>query len=220
MVACFDCSARFRTSCATTPKPLPCSPAFAASIEAFTASRFDCSARSLTVSMISPIACPCSLNRTMLSAMDSICSRLCFIACGCGICGRGSYLRGGSDNLLGGRRENADRLLHFSDNSLELLHHDGKSLSQDVLVGLGFNHDREIAVGNLFGHSCHLPKGIRHLCEGRGQDPDLISPAAGNHADRQVPGGDLLCRCGDFAERASDISGEEHADQTQKRERA
>src|SRR5882672_222656 len=44
LVACRDCSARLLTSCATTPKPLPCSPALAASMAALTASRFDCAA--------------------------------------------------------------------------------------------------------------------------------------------------------------------------------
>ena len=71
-VACFDCSARLFTSCATTTKPLPCSPAFAASIAALTASRFDCSARSFTDAMISPIDWLCSLSLTTLSAIDSI----------------------------------------------------------------------------------------------------------------------------------------------------
>lgn len=35
----FDCSASFRTSCATTAKPFPCSPALAALIEAFNADK-------------------------------------------------------------------------------------------------------------------------------------------------------------------------------------
>ena len=40
-VACFDCSASRRTSWATTLKPFPCSPARAASMAAFRASRLD-----------------------------------------------------------------------------------------------------------------------------------------------------------------------------------
>ena len=43
-VDCFDCSASLLTSEATTLKPLPISPALAASIEAFSARRLVCSA--------------------------------------------------------------------------------------------------------------------------------------------------------------------------------
>ncbi|MCY1540285.1 hypothetical protein D9M68_759150 [compost metagenome] len=76
-VACFDCSARALTSCATTEKPLPVSPALTASIEALTPSRLDCSARSPTEATISPIAWLCSPRRMMLSATACICSRIC-----------------------------------------------------------------------------------------------------------------------------------------------
>lgn len=44
VTACDDCSASVLTSSATTAKPLPCSPALAASIAAFKANRFVCSA--------------------------------------------------------------------------------------------------------------------------------------------------------------------------------
>ena len=44
VAAVLDCSASFRTSSATTANPFPCSPARAASIEAFKASKFVCSA--------------------------------------------------------------------------------------------------------------------------------------------------------------------------------
>ena len=70
-VACCDCSARLRTSAATTAKPFPCSPARAASTEAFSASMLDCAAISFTVAMISPICWVCSERARMFSAMDS-----------------------------------------------------------------------------------------------------------------------------------------------------
>ena len=51
-------------------KPLPSSPARAASTDAFNASIFDWSARLLTVAIISPICCVCSESTRMLSAIS------------------------------------------------------------------------------------------------------------------------------------------------------
>ena len=51
-----DCSASFRTSSATTAKPLPASPALAASMAAFKANRFVCSAIPEIASTIFPIS--------------------------------------------------------------------------------------------------------------------------------------------------------------------
>ncbi len=70
-VASRDCSANCRTSIATTAKPLPSSPARAASMLAFSASSFDCSAISFTVAMISPICCVRSDSARMFWAMLS-----------------------------------------------------------------------------------------------------------------------------------------------------
>jgi len=76
-----DCSARLLTSCARPQNPCPVRPPCSLRSRHFTASRFDCSARSLTVAMISPIAWLCSDSRTMLSAMDSICSWMRCMPC-------------------------------------------------------------------------------------------------------------------------------------------
>ena len=55
LVALVVLSANFLTSSATTAKPLPCSPALAASMAAFKARRFVWSAMSFITPMISPI---------------------------------------------------------------------------------------------------------------------------------------------------------------------
>ena len=55
-----------RTSSATTAKPRPCSPALAASIAAFKASRLVCSAMPLIVNKILLIFCECSLSSPMI----------------------------------------------------------------------------------------------------------------------------------------------------------
>jgi hypothetical protein len=68
---CTDRSASLRTSVATTAKPLPASPARAASIAAFSASRFVCAAISLISSRISPIFCARSPNDSARSAIAS-----------------------------------------------------------------------------------------------------------------------------------------------------
>ena len=71
-VECTDRSASLRTSAATTAKPLPASPARAASIAAFSASRFVCPAMSLISSRISPICCACLPSDSARAVMASI----------------------------------------------------------------------------------------------------------------------------------------------------
>ena len=52
LVACFESSASFLISAATTANPFPCSPALAASTAAFNASMFVCSAMSSTTPIV------------------------------------------------------------------------------------------------------------------------------------------------------------------------
>ena len=63
----WDSSASLRTSSATTAKPLPCSPARAASMAAFRASRLVCSAIEPIVSTIVPISADLASSARMTS---------------------------------------------------------------------------------------------------------------------------------------------------------
>ena len=74
-----DRSASLRTSAATTAKPLPASPARAASIAAFSASMFVCPEISLISSRISPIFCarsPSDNARAAIASTFSCMSRI------------------------------------------------------------------------------------------------------------------------------------------------
>ena len=55
------CAAKTATWSATTAKPFPASPALAASMDAFKASRFVCADISFIVAIIFPISCDASL---------------------------------------------------------------------------------------------------------------------------------------------------------------
>ena len=72
VIACFDSSASFLISPATTAKPLPCSPALAASTAALSASMFVCSAISSTTLIVLPICCECSESSRISSAIICI----------------------------------------------------------------------------------------------------------------------------------------------------
>ena len=77
-------SASLRTSEATTANPFPASPARAASIAAFSASRFVCSAISLISSRISPIFCersPSESERAAIASTFSCMSRIVSPVC-------------------------------------------------------------------------------------------------------------------------------------------
>ena len=69
VIACFDSSASFLISPATTAKPLPCSPARAASTAALRANMFVCSAISSTTLIVLPICCVCSESSNINSAI-------------------------------------------------------------------------------------------------------------------------------------------------------
>ena len=78
-----DCSANLRTSSETTAKPFPCSPARAASIAAFKASKFVCPAIPEMVSTIWPISFDLSPNfSTTIADLLTVCSMvfICFTA--------------------------------------------------------------------------------------------------------------------------------------------
>ncbi|MOA04810.1 hypothetical protein D3C78_1243810 [compost metagenome] len=76
LVDAVDSSASLRTSCATTAKPLPCSPALAASIDAFRESKFVCSAISEIVVVIALIPCALRASSLMVSATLAVASTL------------------------------------------------------------------------------------------------------------------------------------------------
>ncbi|MNH20752.1 hypothetical protein D3C79_805370 [compost metagenome] len=85
-ISAVDCAVRWasrRTSSATTAKPRPCSPARAASMAAFSASRLVCSAMERITSSTPPmrVLCPARSRITctawsMVSDSRSICARL------------------------------------------------------------------------------------------------------------------------------------------------
>lgn len=65
-----DCSASLRTSSATIEKPLPCSPALAASIDAFKANKLVCSAIEFITSTIVLISFELSFISNIVSLLS------------------------------------------------------------------------------------------------------------------------------------------------------
>ena len=73
-VALAVCDDNALTSVATTAKPFPASPARAASIVAFNASRLVCPAMVWIKAMTSPIFCEASTNRPTMASVRVACS--------------------------------------------------------------------------------------------------------------------------------------------------
>ena len=231
--------ARFLTSLATTAKPLPASPARAASMVAFSASRLVCSAMLLIRSMISPIlaAAPdspwmadwaCCASRVALCAawLDRPCGRSrgsrrraarpprrrsgrCSTPLGCR-CHRRGLTRG----LFRGRRHRLRGRLHFQRRGAQRLGN-----RADVgfeLVGDGGDHLLALAFALelqllLLGLKPHPVGGVllEHL-DGGGHLADLVPETHCRHHDVDVAVGQPPHRRRHRRERPDDAAGDQH----------
>ena len=198
-------SASLRTSEATTAKPLPCSPARAASTAAFSASRSVWRAISCTMVIFSAMVCIAVTARVTASplacasvadwraifsvwlALSAFClmlAAICSIDADASSAGRGLLGRA-LRQLLGARRQflaaggdvvrRAHRVAHHL---AQLLQHPLQRDAERVLVGQAVGLDRQIAVGDRIGDLGRRAQIGRHAFH-RDAERVLVRRAAG-----------------------------------------
>ena len=204
LAATCERSASLRTSAATTAKPLPCSPARAASMAALSASR---------IGLVGDVVDDADAAGDALHVVDGAGDRVAAL--------------GGFAGGLGGHRVGDLGVVGvLGDRSGHLLHRRGGFLDRSGLFGrrlrerLGGRRDLAGGVGEVVGGAAHLADDLReagdHIVHGAHQQADLIA-AVGFELDREVAFGEPRRGAERLVDRprdgARDEPGEEHGDQ-------